>query len=222
MSGSFFHKFRNSVIQVHVLIKNTEWVFSVFLQSTRGRTWWEVTAHGQASMSFYPQLTRHPKAWCHVVNMRSNPASLTMTRSLTWPWTGTSTSRRTGMTKRGEGEGRSPSYIHSNSPLFQLILWEPQCTGWKPYFSSSSSLFFSSILLSSNAGLLKPTGTLEGGIALVFYPRIAYIYLYLIHPELPTWWSFLRLSVSTRSSVLLILSCMPSFIQHQWTVCTSD
>lgn len=86
------------------------------------------------------------------------------------------------------------------------------------------------ILLSSNAGLLKPVsklGLLEKRTPAAPPPLSHFLFIpsILSYPHDEAFWRKISLSfyffAPFLSSLLLILLCIPSFIQQQWVVCNS-
>lgn len=88
-------------------------------QSTNQTTWWAATDLEPLTMTSWPRWRRRLKAWWPAATTSSNQNLPTTTSTTTCPGSGTSTSRKTGKTKRGLCVGaewnRSPSPVQSSA-----------------------------------------------------------------------------------------------------------
>ena len=86
-------------------------------------TWWAATGLVLLNMTSWPQWRRLPKVFWPAATTSSNRSLLTTTSMTTCPGSGTSTSRKTGKTKRGlcvwgarESKSSCPLHFLSRSP----------------------------------------------------------------------------------------------------------
>lgn len=101
-------------------------LFTLFCwQLIRLTTWWAVMDRVTLSTTSWPPWRRLPQASWHAAGIPSIPSSLMMTSKTSCPGSGTSTSRKTGQTKRGlcvRGQG------NQNAPHMPPSLCHLVCT----------------------------------------------------------------------------------------------